>query len=86
MSEQILIGAIIALFGIVTTLAGVAWKERGQRIADAVAEKAYYRADVPVMIDRIVNSVDAQKQSIDSLTRVAEDAMRSERSDRGRRE
>lgn len=79
MSDQVLVAAIIALFGALTTVAGVAWAERGRRITDAEAQLAYYRSEVPIIMDRVINSVDALKQSNESLTRVAEDAMRARR-------
>ncbi len=71
MSDQVLIAAIIALFGALTTVAGVAWAERGRRITDTEAQLAYYRSEVPIIMDRVINSVDALKQSNGTVVRHA---------------
>ena len=82
MDILVLQGAIVALFGVITALAKVAWSERGARMETCEKEIAYYKEQVIPTMHRVLDASDQGQTSLALLTRVVEDAVKDMK-DRG---
>jgi hypothetical protein len=72
----VLQGAIVALFGIVTAVAKVAWAERGTRVQALEKRVAYYEEQVMPTMNRVLDASDKQQTSLAVLTRVVEGGLK----------
>ena len=82
MDVLVLQGAVVAMFGVITAVAKVAWSERGVRIQTCEKENAYYKEQVIPIMHRVLDASDQQQRSQAVLTRVVEDSLKDLR-DRG---
>lgn len=80
MDVLILQGAVVALFGVVTALAKVAWSERGSRVNACEKKVAYYEEQVIPTITRVIDASEKGQVSLAVLTRVVEESLKDARS------